>query len=83
MATQAPTNRSGPGVPTAAQVLLNAPNLVGWLRVALLAGAIACAPTRPVVAWWLAAASLALDGLDGLLARRFGQVSETARGGAR
>lgn len=57
------------------QVLLNAPNAVGWLRLALLATAAAVAARGdPLAAWWLAAVSLALDGLDGLLARRLGQV---------
>ncbi|KAI8474395.1 MAG: hypothetical protein J3K34DRAFT_407636 [Monoraphidium minutum] len=61
---------------TRAQVLLSAPNVVCWLRAALLAAAIAAAHcARPLAAWWLAAASLALDGLDGLLARRLGQAT--------
>jgi phosphatidylglycerophosphate synthase len=48
---------------------------VCWLRAALLAAAAAAAVrSAPVAAWWLASASLALDGLDGLLARRLGQV---------
>jgi len=54
------------------QVLLNAPNCVGWLRIALLAAAIAAA--EPLRAWWLVLIALALDGLDGWLARRLNQV---------
>lgn len=56
------------------QVLLSVPNLVCWLRGALLVAAIALGESRPLVAWWLAACSLGLDWLDGLLARRLGQV---------
>ncbi|GBF90202.1 hypothetical protein Rsub_03335 [Raphidocelis subcapitata] len=59
-----------------ADVLLNAPNSVGWLRAALLlAGAGAAARAAPLPAWWLIAASLALDAVDGPLARRLGQAS--------
>jgi hypothetical protein len=67
----------------APQVLLNAPNTVGWLRAALLAAAAGAAPAAPLAAWWLAAASLALDAADGFLARRLGQVGGGAGGGLR
>lgn len=57
------------------QVLLNAPNLVGWVRIALLTAAIMVAPSNPVAAWWATVGSLVLDSVDGILARRLGQAT--------
>ncbi|GMH39104.1 hypothetical protein BSKO_07002 [Bryopsis sp. KO-2023] len=57
------------------QVLLLIPNVVGYVRVALLLAAIAAAPRCLVLCWWCFLVNFALDGLDGALARRLGQTS--------
>jgi hypothetical protein len=63
-----------------AQVLLLPPNAVCLLRLllAFAAAAAAAAPSAAPLAFWLFAASLALDALDGWLARQLQQ--ETAFG---
>lgn len=59
------------------QVLLFAPNLVGYARLALL-GVAACVGAQTqraaLVTYWVLLLSFALDGLDGVLARRLCQV---------
>lgn len=58
-----------------ARILLNAPNSVVWGRMALLLAAdVALQRGAPVVSFALLLTSLCLDGVDGLLARRFNQV---------
>jgi len=58
-------------------VLLFAPNLVGYARLALL-GVAACVGAQTqraaLVTYWVLLLSFALDGLDGVLARRLCQV---------
>jgi CDP-diacylglycerol--inositol 3-phosphatidyltransferase len=61
-----------------AQVLLLPPNAVCLLRLLLALAAAAAAPSAAPLAFWLFAVSLALDALDGWLARQLQQ--ETAFG---
>jgi phosphatidylglycerophosphate synthase len=66
-----------PVTPTAAAllVLFNAPNCVCWLRLALmLVGVHKALSGQPVTAFWLFGASMALDAVDGWMARKLGQV---------
>ncbi len=56
-------------------VFLYAPNLVGYFRLCLLAGSLLSGTRLPEVTLGLLCTNLVLDGLDGYLARRRGQVS--------
>lgn len=56
------------------QVLLLPPNVVGHVRLALLLAATALPKWHVAASALLLAASLALDALDGYLARRLNQV---------
>lgn len=67
----APSSSSGGRV---MRVLFNVPNTVGWLRLCMLLVAISQMGSRPLLALWLHAVSLALDYVDGLLARVLKQV---------
>lgn len=61
-------------------MLLYAANLVDYLRLTLLAAAVACQAQLWLCAG-LVCGSLALDALDGVLARRMGQVCVYGGGG--
>ncbi|KAK9817549.1 hypothetical protein WJX74_004121 [Apatococcus lobatus] len=56
-------------------VVLFAPNLVGYVRLCLLASSILTGTGSPAVTVFLLCFNLLLDGLDGFLARRLGQAS--------
>jgi hypothetical protein len=60
------------------QVAFNAPNCVGYLRLALLAAAAASARSSPQAALYLLLLNFALDAADGALARRLQQVDRCA-----
>ena len=55
-------------------VFLFVPNLVGYLRLCLLAGSLVTGTAFPAATLILLCFNLLLDGLDGYLARRLGQV---------
>jgi hypothetical protein len=57
-------------------VLLYAPQLVGYARIALLGTALLSGAARPHLTAGLFVANFVLDGLDGYLARRLKQVRE-------
>ena len=57
-----------------AQVLLYAPNLVGYVRLGLLGAALLTGTARPGLTVWLFIINFALDGVDGYLARALNQV---------
>lgn len=56
------------------QVLLYVPNLIGYIRLLLLASAIWVGTSRAGVTYWLFAVNMLLDGIDGVLARRLQQA---------
>lgn len=62
-------------------VLLYVPNLVGYARAGLLLAAAAVERSRPQLCLWLFALNFLLDGVDGTLARRLGQVRRGSWGG--
>ena len=55
-------------------VLLFIPNLVGYIRIALLLITVALGEHRPLIGLLLFVANFAFDGLDGILARALHQV---------
>lgn len=57
------------------QVLLLAPQLVGTIRIACLAAALAAGPRHAELCAVLFLADFCLDALDGHLARRWGQAT--------
>lgn len=57
------------------QVLLLAPQLVGYARIACLAAAVAAGPRHPALCATLSLLNFALDALDGHLARRWRQAT--------
>lgn len=63
-------------VRTPMRVLLFVPNLLGYARLVLLACAVHafCVAQAQASCFWMLIASLSLDFLDGMLARRLGQV---------
>lgn len=56
------------------QVLVLAPNLIGYFRLCLLVLGIAFSSLNPVLSFWLFLLNFVLDGVDGMLARRWNQV---------
>ena len=61
---------------TGGQVLLYAPQLVGYARIALLGTALLSGAARPHLTAGLFVVNFVLDGLDGYLARRLNQVRQ-------
>lgn len=70
----APSPSSSSCEPSISSVLFNVPNTVTYSRVLLLFWAAAVARSQPGVALALWLVNFALDGADGALARRLGQV---------
>eukprot|EP00803_Ostreobium_quekettii_P008436 evm.model.scf_181EXC.6 EVM.evm.TU.scf_181EXC.6 scf_181EXC:25269-27852(-) len=64
-------------MPTQSQVLLYAPNVVGYFRLGLLVAGVgvACVSSNFELCWWLFFVNFILDGVDGALARRLNQTS--------
>lgn len=56
------------------QVALFVPNLIGYLRLVLLAAAVCTGVSAPQLTYCLFLVNLLLDGLDGIAARRLNQV---------
>lgn len=69
-------DRSQENVPTSLQILLWPPNLVGYARLATLFTGLFLRTSHPRAAYSLYLLTFGLDGVDGALARRNGQVSE-------
>ncbi|DBA85054.1 hypothetical protein WJX79_010359 [Trebouxia sp. C0005] len=57
------------------QVALFVPNLIGYLRLVLLAAAVCTGVSAPQLTYCLFLVNLLLDGLDGIAARRLNQCS--------
>jgi CDP-diacylglycerol--inositol 3-phosphatidyltransferase len=57
-------------------VWLFAPNIVGYIRVALLVVFILCYDTAPLFAITCYSTNMALDAVDGFLARRYNQSTQ-------
>lgn len=55
-------------------VALFVPNLIGYLRLVLLAAAFCTGVSAPQLTYCLFLVNLLLDGLDGIVARRLNQV---------
>lgn len=55
-------------------VLLFIPNIVGYIRIALLLTTVALGEHQPLIGFWLFVANFALDAMDGILARALHQV---------
>lgn len=66
---------AGASPPVSSSVLLLAPQLVGYVRLACLAAALGAWSRRPQLCLALSLSNFVLDALDGYLARRLGQAT--------